>query len=366
MSWARRKLEGDGNLWGLLGCLLLAACSSETTTLPQPALTGTPTSGNGEALCGSSAGQIFSATAPWNQSVDTLSLDTESAAIIAYLQANHTAQARFRIVMPGSGEPYGFNVLYVDSNTTPVAWTPKPDEHWLPDCDTAPVPLPQGGALEDELGYTCTTNGDCHLIVYDKDTCRLYEMWRANMTSGGLEGGCLAVWNTDQVYPDTGRGDFCTSADAAGLPIAPVTFDADEIYRGEIKHALRFVLPNDLIRHYIYVRPATHSTKATAGGSGAPPYGVRVRLKASTPISGLSAGAQVIAQALKKYGMILADGGNYTFTAKSDTFTTHTWAEVDLAPNDLTALSWSDFEVVELGARIDYTSGECTRTVIGQ
>ncbi len=131
-------------------------------------------------------------------------------------------------------------------------------------------------------------------------------------------------------------------------------------------HALRFILPNALIRHYIYVRPGTHSTGSTSGPATAPPYLVRMRLKASKDISGMSAGAQVIAQALKKYGMILADGGNITFTATTDALTTHAWAEVGVDANSLTGLSWNDFEVPELGTRINWDLGSCTRTPITQ
>ncbi len=72
----------------------------------------------------------------------------------------------------------------------------------------------------------------------------------------------------------------------------------------------------------------------------------------------LNPAAQVVARALQRYGMILSDGGNLTFTALNDRFTEHSWAEVDLGPNDLTPLEWTDFEVVELGERY-YWGGQC-------
>jgi hypothetical protein len=90
-----------------------------------------------------------------------------------------------------------------------------------------------------------------------------------------------------------------------------------------------------------------------------------MRLRSSFDASGLSAGAQVVAQALKTYGMILSDGGNLTFTAANDRFTTHKWAEVDLMPGDLTSLEWTDFEVVELGSRHVFDNAcSCDRTPI--
>jgi serine/threonine-protein kinase len=190
-------------------------------------------------------------------------------------------------------------------------------------------------------------------------------MWRANITGGVFYGGCLAVWQIDQVYPPSGRGENCTSADAAGLPIAPLLFTADEVATGEIRHAIRFILPNNLMRHLIYVHPATHSTSATTGPANAPPYGARMRLKASKDISGLKPAARVVARALQNYGMILADGGNITFTGASDAFTTSKWSAVGFATSDLTSLAWSDFEMVDGGQRFQYT-GNCTHTPVTQ
>lgn len=189
-------------------------------------------------------------------------------------------------------------------------------------------------------------------------------MWRANQTGSGFEGGCVALWEIDRVYPETLRGDFCTSADAAGLPITPLLFSADEIAAGEIKHAIRFILPNEHIRELRYVRPGTHATGATSGPQDAPPYAARLRLRADADLSALSPAARVVAVALQRYGMILADGGNLTFTAQSDRFGEHSWDEVGLGPHDLKALPWSAFEVVDGGAPIDWSSGDCERTPI--
>jgi hypothetical protein len=116
------------------------------------------------------------------------------------------------------------------------------------------------------------------------------------------------------------------------------------------------------MRANIYVHPATHSTGATSGGANAPPYGARLRLKAGADISGLKPAAQVVARALKKYGMILSDGGNLTFTGMADDYTSAKWAEVGLGPSDLKSLNWRDFEMVEGGQRIDWQDGDCSHT----
>jgi serine/threonine-protein kinase len=228
------------------------------------------------------------------------------------------------------------------------------------------VPIPPGGAIEGEDAYACTQDGDCHLIVVDTDECRLFEMWRCDYDTQ-FEGGCLAVWDLLAVYTPTLRGDCCTSADAAGLPIAAHMFSADDLAAGAVNHAIRFILPNALMRDRIYVRPATHSTGATSGPAEAPPYGARMRLRADFDAGGLNAAAQVVAVALQRYGMILSDGGNITFTALNDRFTTHKWVDVGLGPGDLTSLEWTDFEVVELGQRFTWDgSCDCNRTPITQ
>ncbi|MCA9717705.1 MAG: hypothetical protein KC468_23735, partial [Myxococcales bacterium] len=219
---------------------------------------------------------------------------------------------------------------------------------------------------EGEDGYECQNDGDCHLIVRDSDSCVLYEMWRANYDGNTFYGGCLALWFMDQVYGDTGRGDGCTSADAAGFPIAPLLFSADEVAAGEIDHAIRFILPNANIRHLVYVPPCTHSTFPTGGGDDAPPYGVHLRLRPDYDLNALpNEGAKVVARALQEYGMFLADGGQIALTAQSDRFTTNKWAD-NLGPFDLVGIRPADFEVIDHGGYKTWDGDLCTRDPITQ
>jgi hypothetical protein len=322
--------------------------------------TGSPSGGSGALptdTCSNAAGQLLPPDAPWNTSIASAPLDTESSAIISYLQTNHTASVRFRV-------DFSINLLTADATTPHLSFTQTGD-FYDPDCDPAPPPVPPGGALEGESGYSCASDGDCHLLVIDRAECRLYEMWRANLAGSTFEGGCQAIWQLNQAYPASGRGENCTSADAAGLPVSALLFTADEVAAGEIRHAIRFILPNNLMRSLVYVHPATHSTNATAGPATAPPYGARMRLKASTSLTGLNSAAQAVARALQNYGMILSDAGNITFTAAGDTFTTHKWSEVGFGTSDLMSLAWSDFEVVDGGQRFTFT-GNCERDPVTQ
>jgi serine/threonine-protein kinase len=321
---------------------------------------GTGGSGNigGLDACGNAKGQLFPPSSIWNTAVDTASVDSESAIVTSYLQTNHTDSRRFQI-------DFGIKILTANASTPHQAFTPTGD-FYTPDCDPAPIPKPAGGSIEGETGYACTGDGDCHLLVIDTSSCRLYEMWRTNFTSTSYQGGCQAIWDLTRVYPANMRGDYCTSADAAGLPMSAHMFGADEIQAGVINHAIRFILPNGLMRQNIYVHPATHSTDQTSGPAAAPPYGTRLRLKAAKDISGLTTGAQVVAKALKKYGMILSDGGNLTFTATADDYTTAKWANVNLSAQDLKPLQWSDFEMVDGGTRMNWQDGDCPHVPITQ
>ncbi|MBN2369694.1 MAG: hypothetical protein JXO72_04335 [Vicinamibacteria bacterium] len=360
-----QRVAGIGIVASLLGVTVIQ-CSAQPA--PPQGLRISEQTRDSQGVCGAQAGQLFGADYPWNQRVDQAPLDAESGAIIGYLDLNHTSSSRFQIDGPSEvvNSLYGIVVLSADDAAPRESFNPTGD-FFVPDCDPAPVPIPPGGAIEGEPSYECTSDGDCHLIVVDANSCRLYEMWRANRVASVFNGGCLAVWDLTAPYSPTLRGDCCTSADAAGLPIAAHMFTADEVAAGEIRHALRFALPNRNIRQRVYVRPATHSTGATSGPADAPPYGTRVRLKASFDDSGLNPAARVVARALKDYGMFMSDGGSVTFMAANDRFTTHKWANVGLGPHDLKSLEWTDFEVVELGARYVWDDDcVCQRTPIAE
>jgi len=300
------------------------------------------------------AGQrYFPDGAIWYQDISEAALDAESDEVIAWLDENGGfGLGRMQI-------DFSIEVLQADADT-PHRQFERTDDWYNVECDDEPVPVPDGGALEGEEGYTCESDGDCHLIVVDRTANRLYEMWRANIVDGEFYGGCLAIWDMSRAYPPQGRGNDCTSADAAGFPIAPLLFTADEVAAGSVDHAIRFILPNARIRHRVYVHPATHSTSATGGGPSAPPYGARFRLRADFPLDDLpNEGARVVARGLQQYGMFLADAGNVALTAQSDRFTTAKWDGL-LGSRDLDTIQITDFEMVESGDRIDYT-GDCVR-----
>ncbi|MFT3766000.1 MAG: hypothetical protein QM820_10850 [Minicystis sp.] len=300
----------------------------------------------------SNGGNLFKGPQPWTKDVSNLPKNGHSDDIIQWL-GDHGGWGTPRLRIE-----FSIKLLEADSSTPFQRFEPTED-FYEPDCDNIPFPVPSGGALEDEDGYECTTDGDCHLLVIHKPTNKLYEMWRANMSGGHFYGGCATVWDLNKSY-NRGRGQGCTSADAGGFPVSAMVFTADEVAKGSIDHAIRFILPNARIRKGVYVWPATHASNALKGGDNAPPYGVRLRLRQDFPLESLpSDGARVIARALQRYGMILSDGGRVPLTAANDQFTAHKWEDVGVGPDSVGGIQVSDMEVVDMGEPIK--NDDCER-----
>ncbi len=291
----------------------------------------------------------------WTEDISHAPLDPHSSDIISWLAnaggwGNHD---RMQV-------DFGIRVMQVTPNTPYVPF--RKGSRWMsPDSDTiSTFPLPPGGGAEASPGYQCDLgNDDCHIIVVDRAHHKLYEAYQATYEDHALTADFVAVWDLSRVYPPSGRGDQCTSGDAAGFPIAPLLFNADELARGSINHAIRFILPNPRIRAGVFVHPATHAG-GPRGPDDAPPMGVRFRLKSSYDVSQLPPAAQVVARAMQKYGMFLSDGGNIALTAQNDRDTAAKYADVGFGSHDLWGLKVTDFEVVKMGPTIPLTY-DCVR-----
>jgi hypothetical protein len=290
----------------------------------------------------------------WNQDISKASLDPQSSLIIGWLNANGGWGPRSLRV------DFSLNVLQADAST-PFVSIARSANYLSPDCDDGltQFPLPKGGAAEGSADYSCS-DGDCHVLVVDRKAGYLYESYGSNLNGGSLSTVCAIRWNLNKTYSPSLRGDQCVSADVGGLPIAALTFSADEIAAGEIRHALRFALPNNRIASRVFVHPATHAG-GSSGPSQAVPYGARFRLKATTDLSALKPSAKIVAKALQTYGMILTDGGNIPLTAVNDAFTVHKWSEVAFQTFDLIGLKVTDFEMIDGRPRIALTNN-CVRS----
>jgi hypothetical protein len=338
---------------GVSGLVLMAGCAvnvdREQTGSASAALSSSfvPTLGPADVLSPDSV---------WYQDVSTSPVASTSKAITDAMTFGH-------------GHPmidFSIKVMQVSSSTPMSTVQFAPD--YTPDSDATPVPVPKGGALEDEAGYSCTQGGDCHLLVIDTGARKLFELWSVNNTSADGSGTWSAadetVWLMDGHYGPQGRGLGCTSADAAGLSVTAGLIGVREANAGVINHAIRFILPNSMIRKgKAFIAPATHGTSATSNATGAP-YGAHLRLRASFNENSVATkGGVAVIRALKKYGMILADAGQDAFTAESDDLYRAEglgWSGV-LGASDLAGLTPSDFDVVNYDESQLGSGDDCAR-----
>jgi hypothetical protein len=226
------------------------------------------------------------------------------------------------------GEPIGIPYNLVDNSTPKVAihFTDYGDES-----DPGPYPVPKNVAAEG--------GGDKHVLVIDTINRKLYELFNASPRADGswdASSGAVFDLNSNALRP---KG--WTSADAAGLPIFPGLVRYDEaVEKGEIKHALRFTASKT---QKGFINPARHYASSCTDAK-LPPMGLRVRLKSSVNISGYPKEVQIILNALKTYGMILADNGSNWYVSGSPD---SRWNDSSLAK--IKGIKGRDFEVVDTG-----------------
>jgi hypothetical protein len=273
----------------------------------------------------------------WHADVSKLPVDSHSAAWISSIGSTAGLKADF-----GSGTweggPIGIPFTTVAGNQAkvPVSFD------YAGESDPGPYPVPPDAPIEGGSGST----GDRHVLVVDRDACRLWELFDAHPKTGSTSwsAGSGATWDLNS---NAMRPLGWTSGDAAGLPILPGLVRYDEVAAGEIDHVIRFTAPHT---QNAYVWPASH--KAGTGSSADPPMGAWFRLKASYDISHFSAQNQVILRALKKHGMVLADNGSSLFMSGAPD---PRWNNTDL--NALRSIPGSAFEAVDVSSlRVSSTS----------
>jgi hypothetical protein len=271
---------------------------------------------------------VFPTTSVWNQPVDRLPVEKDSATLIGSIGLDSPVHPDFGSGLY-DGQKIGIPYVVVSGSSTPKA---KPRFDYADESDPGPYPIPQNVPIE---GDPNPGDGDRHALIVDRDTCTLYELYALHRSGSGWAAGSGAIWSlrSNKLRPLT-----WTSADAAGLPILPGLARYDEVAAGAIDHALRFTAP-ETRRAFIY--PARHQA-GDSTSPALPPMGLRVRLKASFDISGFPRQARVILTALKRYGMILADNGSPWYISGAPD---PRWSNDDL--HSLSRLTGADFEVVD-------------------
>ena len=242
--------------------------------------------------------QVFPADNIWNVPINSLPVDPNSDAYVNTIGASETVHADFGSGEwpPGSGAPIGIPYIDVPESQPGVTVTFDYDD----ESDHALYPIPPDAPIEGGIN----SEGDRHVLVLERDNCTLYELFDAHLQpDGSWHAGSGAIYD---FYSNALRPAFWTSADAAGLPIVPGLVRYNEVAAGAINHALRFTAPQT---RKDYVWPARHYA-STLTAPQYPPMGQRFRLKANYDISGFSAETRNILQALKIFGMFLADNGS--------------------------------------------------------
>jgi hypothetical protein len=286
----------------------LAAAALAAAAPPGPRLGGCP---------------VFPASNAWNRDVSRAPVDPRSDAYVRAIDShgNHFLHADF-----GGGGAYGipYRVVPRTQPRVPIRFTAYGDES-----DPGPYPIPLNAPVEG--------GSDRHVLVAQRGTCKLFEMFNAQRSGNGWAADSGAVFD---LRSNRLRRAGYTSADAAGLPILPGLARYDEVRAGVIRHALRFTV-NETQR--AYVAPARHFASSDANPD-LPPMGLRLRLKASYPLGRFHGQALVILRALKRYGMFVSDNGTGWFiTGGSD----RRWNDEDL--NQLKTVPGAAFEAVRHG-----------------
>ncbi|MBX3030736.1 MAG: hypothetical protein KF809_11285 [Chloroflexi bacterium] len=278
----------------------------------------TPVAAAAVRIPGAPSCTVFPSTNVWNKRVDTLPVRADSATLTASIGLGAHLHPDF-----GSYSGYGIPWNIVKSSTK----RSKVSFRWASESDRVKYPIPASPRIEG--------GSDKHMLMLDKDSCTLYELYRVRKVDGKWKADSGAVW---KLRSNKLRPKGWTSADAAGLPILPGLVRYDEVKAGAIRHALRFTAPRTRTG---FIYPARHQA-GSSGSSTLPPMGLRVRLKASVDISGYPRDARILLTALKRYGMILADNGSpWYVTGAPDP----RWD--DDAMHTLHGIKGSDFEVVD-------------------
>jgi hypothetical protein len=321
----------------LLSAMVLAASAQTTTAACSAVSLGD---------LGALNGWVPSPNDAWHQDISAKPVDANSDKIMTTSGdlANRYLHPDFSNVVDGG---YGIPYTVVDSTKVPLVTIAPWDTE---DSDNTLYPLPTNVPIEGNPGQCWTDSADHHAIVIDRTTCADYEIYQADLCSGQWSSYGNVIW--DLTVPNGEKRPYgMSSVDAAGLSIFEGLVRYDEIVAGGINHAIRFTAThtkNDNANGY-FTAPAVHAAGNLWGTDNI--MGMRIRLKANFDVSGYSTTNQIILNAMKKYGMILADnGGDLFFEGTPDP----RWDDVDLS--NLKSIPNTAFEVVQMGPVYDQYS----------
>ncbi len=267
--------------------LVAAACS--TTTVPPRGMTSAAADPVGGTSC-----EVFPTDNYWHADIRDLPRHQRSRAWLKRMSTGRDLHPDFGSSF-GNGPDYGIPVTVVKGGHPKV----RVRFDYASESDRQRYPLGRDTRIEGGRG----SSGDKHAVVVDRKRCRLYETWNTRARSGRWRAGSGAIWSLSS---NDLRPDGWTSADAAGLPILPGLLRWNEVKSGYVDHAIRFTTDVTSTHH---IWPARHDAGSKRSRKF-PPMGARFRLKESYSPTGLGKRAKVVVEAMKTYGLVLADNGS--------------------------------------------------------
>ena len=326
---------------------LAAGAQTVVPTRTQQYTVANPACGNiSVGLNGSLNGFVPSPNDAWHQVVSGLPVDPLSTTIMV----GNVADLAGYHLHPDFGTQYGipYNVVDSGASVTKYPQVKVPMLLYPSDSDLTYYPVEPGMGIEGNPLDCPTDQNDRHLLMVDRHSCTNYEIYQATPCKGAWsasDGLLFDLLNTEQ------RPYGMTSADASGLSVFEGLIRYDEILAGGIDHAIRFTAPHTKAdgNGGYFVSPATHAAGNNYGTDNI--MGMRIRLKASFDVSGFSPTNQIILNAMKKYGLVLADNGSKLFFQGTED---SRWNDSDLAK--LSNVLSASFEVVQMPPAYDAAS----------
>lgn len=283
-----------------------------------------------------SALEIFPPDNPWNALVTDWPTHPDSKAIVASIGSDKPLRYNddmSYILVPPTQKTIPFRIdLYpeeADKGPFPIPDN-LPIEGWPSNFNRNPKT--RAYTLDQVQRNTAKQDGDRHAIIVDPTNRLLYEFFQMKKTDAGWQGYSAKF----DLKSNRLRTDGFTSTDAAGLPIFPSIVRYDELQRGVVDHALRMTVRRS---RKAYVYPATHFASSLKD-TNLPRMGERLRLRADFDTSDSSKEVKPILEALKRYGMLVADNGiEWAISVAPD-------PRIGIFHDELRKVKGSDFEVI--------------------
>lgn len=270
---------------------------------------------------------LFPTSYPLNQPIADAQVHENSDAFIRSIGEAKPLRAGFGH-RDNDGSPMGIRILTIPADQKKVKMNYEMNDPDVQDMIDYPIP-------DEALALKGSFNDRC--IILDPTNKKLYELSALRKEQEGWKMCTGLCFDLTSAKPrEKGKKGGCSS----GLPVLPGLVRVEEVKAGRIEHALLFTV-NKTQKGWISPACAFASKDTNAN---LPPMGLRLRLSKDFDTSKFPKTAQVIAEALKTYGMVLVSNGmDMQLWGESSEW----WKEDDV--DKLRQIKAADFEAVDTG-----------------